>query len=37
MRLFFAGVVPRVSWISIGGFVFLGAYEQSKATLTPLL
>ena len=24
----FAGVVPRVLWISFGGFVFLGAYEK---------
>ena len=24
----FAGVVPRVLWISLGGFVFLGAYEK---------
>jgi hypothetical protein len=28
-----AGIVPRVFWISIGGAVFLGAYEQAKSTL----
>ncbi len=28
-RVFFAGVEPRVMWISIGGFIFFGAYEQS--------
>lgn len=29
----FSGIVPRVFWISIGGAVFLGAYEQAKSTL----
>ena len=24
---FFKGIGPRVCWISIGGFIFLGAYE----------
>ncbi|RYY85681.1 hypothetical protein EON63_07045 [archaeon] len=28
-KVFFAGVEPRVMWISIGGFVFFGAYEQT--------
>jgi len=32
-RLLFSGVQPRVMWISIGGFVFFGAYEQAKKTL----
>lgn len=27
LRPFFAGVVPRVTWISIGGAIFLGSYE----------
>jgi solute carrier family 25 S-adenosylmethionine transporter 26 len=27
---FFSGIAPRVMWISIGGFVFFGAYESSK-------
>jgi solute carrier family 25 (mitochondrial S-adenosylmethionine transporter), member 26 len=31
------GLAPRVMWISIGGFVFFGAYEESKAILTPVL
>ena len=26
----FAGFIPRVLWIGMGGFVFLGAYEKSK-------
>lgn len=26
----FAGVTPRVAWISIGGGVFFGVYEQAK-------
>ena len=25
--VFFSGVQPRVMWIGIGGFVFLGAYD----------
>ena len=29
----FAGFVARVLWISVGGFVFLGAYEKSKHLL----
>jgi solute carrier family 25 S-adenosylmethionine transporter 26 len=29
----FAGVGPRVAWMSAGGFVFLGSYEQVKASL----
>ncbi len=32
LRLF-AGFVPRVCWISVGGFVFLGAYEKTKQLL----
>jgi solute carrier family 25 S-adenosylmethionine transporter 26 len=28
---FFSGVQPRVMWISIGGFVFFGAYEGTKS------
>lgn len=30
----FAGLTPRVMWISIGGFVFFGVYEKAK-TLVP--
>lgn len=29
----FAGVVPRVVWISAGAFIFLGAYEQTLRIL----
>lgn len=31
--IFFRGVQPRVMWISIGGFVFFGAYESFRACL----
>ena len=34
---FFRGVQPRVMWISIGGFVFFGAYEGFKSSLLPVL
>ncbi|KAL3902761.1 MAG: hypothetical protein SGARI_005684 [Bacillariaceae sp.] len=36
-KVFFSGIQPRVMWISIGGFVFFGAYEGSKSFLTPVL
>eukprot|EP00794_Sanderia_malayensis_P006048 gene6048-6750_t len=29
----FSGVVPRVIWLSLGGFVFLGAYDRCKLFL----
>lgn len=29
----FAGSVPRVAFISLGGFIFLGAYEKVRSTL----
>ena len=29
----FAGVVPRVLWISIGGAIFLGGYEKTMDAL----
>lgn len=29
----FSGIGPRVLWISLGGFVFLGAYEQTRTIL----
>lgn len=32
-RGLFAGVLPRVMWISIGGAIFLGAYDKVKLTL----
>lgn len=31
-----SGVQPRVMWISIGGFVFFGAYETFKSLLSPV-
>ena len=37
LGVFFSGVQPRVMWISIGGFVFFGAYEGFKTTLSPML
>lgn len=33
----FAGLQPRVIWISIGGFVFLGSYEGYRGMLQPML
>ncbi|KAL8280852.1 hypothetical protein RQP46_006856 [Phenoliferia psychrophenolica] len=33
LRALWSGVVPRVMWISLGGFVFLGVYEGSKQFL----
>ena len=30
----FSGVTPRVTWITIGGFVFFGAYESVKRKLS---
>lgn len=33
----FSGVQPRVLWISIGGFVFFGAYEGFKTVVSPIL
>lgn len=29
-RALFRGIEPRVMWIGIGGFVFFGAYEESR-------
>jgi solute carrier family 25 S-adenosylmethionine transporter 26 len=36
-RVFFRGIQPRVMWISIGGFVFFGAYETFKKALSPII
>ncbi|PVD24246.1 hypothetical protein C0Q70_14716 [Pomacea canaliculata] len=33
----FAGVVPRVMWISIGGAIFLGVYEKVKIVLEGMM
>lgn len=32
-RALFAGAVPRVIWISLGGFVFFGIYEEARRSL----
>lgn len=32
-RPFFAGIVPRVTWISIGGAIFLGSYQWAVNTM----
>jgi solute carrier family 25 S-adenosylmethionine transporter 26 len=32
-RAFFAGVAPRVTWISIGGAIFLGSYQWAINTM----
>jgi len=32
-KVFWRGIEPRVLWISIGGFVFFGAYEQFRCWL----
>lgn len=31
------GIQPRVMWITIGGFVFFGSYEQAKYLVAPLI
>ena len=36
-KVFLSGIQPRVMWISIGGFVFFGAYEGFKHALNPIL
>ncbi len=33
----FAGFLPRVLWISAGGFIFLGTYEQATHSLNQYL
>jgi len=34
---FLSGIQPRIIWISIGGFVFFGAYEGFKQIVQPVL
>lgn len=36
-RVFFSGIQPRVFWITLGGFVFFGAYEGFKGVVSPVL
>jgi solute carrier family 25 (mitochondrial S-adenosylmethionine transporter), member 26 len=31
------GIQPRVFWISLGGYIFFGAYETSRSLLRPVL
>lgn len=33
LRPFFAGIAPRVTWISIGGAIFLGSYQWAINTM----
>lgn len=33
----FAGLVPRMTWISIGGAVFLGVYDKVKVMLSTMI
>ncbi|OAQ71100.1 mitochondrial carrier protein PET8 [Pochonia chlamydosporia 170] len=33
IRPFFAGVAPRVTWISVGGAIFLGSYQWAINTM----
>mmetsp|Transcript_24876 Transcript_24876/g.29320 ORF Transcript_24876/g.29320 Transcript_24876/m.29320 type:complete len:189 (+) Transcript_24876:79-645(+) len=36
-RRLLSGIEPRVIWISIGGFVYFGAYENFRAITMPLM
>ncbi|RMJ08897.1 hypothetical protein BHE90_013549 [Fusarium euwallaceae] len=36
IRPFFAGIAPRVTWISIGGAIFLGSYQWAINTMSGL-
>ena len=36
IRGLFRGIVPRVTWIGLGGAVFLGGYETAKRQLIKL-
>lgn len=33
VRKLFSGIGPRVTWITVGGFVFFGTYESGKTLL----
>lgn len=35
VRALYSGIAPRVVWISVGGAVFFGAYEATRAALFP--
>lgn len=30
----FSGIVPRVTWISVGGAIFIGSFEEFRRRLT---
>ena len=34
LRGLYAGVGPRVLWITLGGFIFFGTYEEAKSVVT---
>ncbi|CAH1783935.1 unnamed protein product [Owenia fusiformis] len=34
IRGLFAGIIPRMMWISIGGAIFLGVYDKIKCIMT---
>ncbi|KHN97789.1 mitochondrial S-adenosylmethionine transporter [Metarhizium album ARSEF 1941] len=36
LRPFFAGIAPRVTWISLGGAIFLGSYQWAINTMTSI-
>lgn len=36
-KVFLSGIQPRVFWITLGGFVFFGAYEGFKGVVSPIL
>lgn len=36
IRPFFAGIAPRVTWISIGGAIFLGSYQWVTNTMNSI-
>lgn len=33
----FAGSIPRIMWISIGGAIFLGVYDKARGLLQNVL
>lgn len=35
-KTLFSGLAPRVMWITIGGFVYFGAYEEVRRLLSPV-
>ena len=35
-KTLFSGLAPRVMWITIGGFVYFGAYEEVRRLLLPV-